>query len=83
MLIEKDWQTISETLKLPVQEMWPKHHPEHTGDHKQHPEDDSQDLYTKQRLPALLYDLLFAHQARRCAIRGFGVHLLHPQADGG
>lgn len=69
--------------KLPVQEMWPKHHPDHAGDHKQHPEDDSQQLHTDQRVLALLYDLLFPNQARRRAVQPFRVHLLHPQAHGG
>lgn len=63
--------------------MWPKHHSDHACDHKQHPEDDSQQLHTEQRLLALLYDFLFPHQARRRAIQPVRVHLLHPQADSG
>lgn len=63
--------------------MWPKHHPDHAGDHEQHPEGDGQQLHTEQRPLALLYDLLFAHQAWRDAVRPVRVHLLHPQADGG
>lgn len=46
-------------LKFPVQEVWPEHHSHHTGDDKQHPEGDGQQLHTQQRLLALLSDLLF------------------------
>lgn len=63
--------------------MWPKHHPDHTGDNKQHPEDDSQQLHTEQCFLALLYDFLLPHQAWCCAVRPLRVHLLHPEADGG
>lgn len=63
--------------------MWPKHHSDHTGDRKQHPEDDSQQLHTEQLLLALLHDLLLPHQAWRCAVRPLRVHLLNPQADSG
>lgn len=70
-------------LKFSVQEVRPKHHPYHTGDDKQHPEGDSQQLHTEQRLLALLYDLLLTHEAWRRAVRPVRVHLLHPQADGG
>ena len=69
--------------KLPVQEMWPKHHPDHAGDHKHHPEDDSQQLHTDQRVLALLYDLPFPSQAWSRAVQPVRVHLLHPQAYGG
>lgn len=46
-----------------VEKMWPKHHPNHTGDDKQHPENDSKELHTKQRLLTLLYDFLLSYQA--------------------
>lgn len=81
-LLQKGDKSCS-LLKTPVQEMWPKHHPNHTGDDKQHPEDDSQQLHTEQCLLALLYDFLLTHQARRRAVRPVWVHLLHPQADCG
>ena len=63
--------------------MWPEHHPDHAGDDKQHPEDDSQQLHTEQGLLALLYDLVLAHQARCRDVRPVRVHLLHPQAHSG
>lgn len=70
-------------ILVPIKELWPKHHTNHTDDHKQHPEDDCQQLHTEQCPLALLYDSFFTHQARRCTIQPVWVHLLHLQADSG
>lgn len=70
-------------LEFPVEQVRSKHHADHTGDHKEHPEYDGQQLHAQQGPPALLYDPLLAHQVRGRAVRPVRVHLLHLQADGG